>query len=134
MKTKTERTIDVVLFVTVTVPTAFLLLTSALCSGWNEGSMEGSCIVPAIDGFYNGLMGLVLILSFFGIFWLPVLIILVIVNYRLKRKRYKAEGRPQTWGGKFLDAVAFAPIVLVGLLLAAGILLPILMSLLFSFL
>lgn len=48
------------------------LLLSNICSGWNEGSMNGVCPISFFTPLYNALNGITLILGFTGIIWFPI--------------------------------------------------------------
>jgi hypothetical protein len=82
--------------VVVLVLIGFMVLLQSLCSGWNEGSMAGSCAVSFMEPIYDVVMGLVLIAAIFGILWMPALLIFFIVFYvwntRDRIRKFHEEG------------------------------------------
>src|SRR3989344_1395803 len=117
-RSKTEGIADAFLFVLVTLPLLAVLVTSSLCGGWNEGSMAGTCTVPAMEGFYNSLMGIFLLLAFGGFLIVgPIVLVLITISLLLKIGRYRRAERPHSLGGWVIDGVTCIPIFAIGYML-----------------
>lgn len=58
------------------------------CTGWSEGStMSGTCSIPGLAPIYNFSMGILLMLAFTAIVWVPALIIILkIFGYFMNKK------------------------------------------------
>lgn len=89
------------------------MLTSVACSGWNEGTMAGACVNTALDGFYNALMGAILLFAFSGagLLFLPVLIVAAPLSIARKINRYVRGGLPRASKEVTIELVAWLPLL-----------------------
>ncbi len=95
MEKKIEGISDVVLFVLVTIPLFIALITTPFCNGWNEGSMAGTCTIPALEGIYNVFNGIMLSVAFGGfLIILPLILIALVISIRAKTQ---ALSRDEQW-------------------------------------
>jgi len=82
-----------------------IVTLSHLCSGWNEGSQNGICIVSFLSPLYHSVMGLGLLFAFTGFLILPVIIIFFILSTLNKVKvlsQNGLEGAKKNWVGFFI--------------------------------
>lgn len=79
-----EKIVDPIVFVFLILP---VFLSNTICSGWNEGTMHGACLIHSISPIYNFLMNMLLFFAFSGIGL--VLFILGIMSLQKKITRWK---------------------------------------------
>lgn len=109
-----EHVSDALLFLLVTLPVATILLMSFLCSGWNEGSMTGTCSVAGLDSVYNVAMGSLLLLAFGGfILVAPVILIAFCISVVTKISKYAHGYRPSGAFETAMEVFYSVPLFLV---------------------
>lgn len=102
---------DAGLFVIVTVPLALMLLVSSVCSGWNEGTMSGTCSLPVLTPLYDTLSTVMLMMAFGGfIFVGPVLLVFAIISIVSKIRKYYQGYRPKSVFAICREIIAIIPI------------------------
>lgn len=105
---------DAFLFVVVTLPVALSLALAPFCSGWNEGSMSGTCSIEFIAGLYDFLNGIFLLLAFGGIiFVFPLIAIAIIVSTVAKLRKFKNGYRPDSVYGVMKEVVYVLPLLFI---------------------
>ncbi len=113
MRTNFENTVDWILAIIFTAPITLLLITTTFCSGWNEGTMAGTCVIPALAVLYNWLNGILLLAAFFGFIIGPLIFILIVISFVQKILRYGKGNYPRDRKGIGIDILTFAPTAIV---------------------
>ena len=110
-----EGVADTVLFFFVTVPLLAVLITIPFCSGWNESTGTGTCTLPMLENFYNGIMGLIVIALLAGPIFLisPIVLISGIVSVMAKIRRISGGYRPRTALTIIYDFAFIIPLVAI---------------------
>jgi hypothetical protein len=114
-RSRIEGIADMVLFFFVTVPLVAILITLPFCSGWNESTGDGTCTLPMLTNFYNGIMMIILIVGLTGpiFFIIPIAMVAVVVSVVSKIRRIAGGYRPQTAFAIISESVFIIPIVVV---------------------
>lgn len=109
-----ETIADTILFVLVTLPLLAGLITAPFCRGFNEGIMDaGRCTLPVLEGLYNGIGDLSLLLLFGGfIFVVPIILIAAVVSLVAKVRRFFHGYRPKTVLAIIAELVYVIPFVI----------------------
>ncbi len=112
-----ETIIDVALFLFITFPLSFSLLTSSICSGWNPGSLQGECLIPFVTPIYNTVAGisyfLSLLLLLAGRYYFTIA---AVVSLVIKISRYTSYIRgnvPKKIGLLAIELITLVPILLL---------------------
>ncbi len=90
-----EKTADIILFLfstSIILIVGTMLLVAPYCSGWNEGSMHGSCTIPMLEGLYNAASNFTLLFAFTGMLTAPIAIVAALVSLVAKAMRRKKVG------------------------------------------
>ena len=107
-----ENASDIALFFLATLPFVLEIITNALCTGWNTGTMSGTCTVPALEGIYNVLTGLLFFFVVGGFFFvLPVILIALVVTIVAKIRRY-ARGYTPDIAEIILELLTIIPVMI----------------------
>jgi hypothetical protein len=93
-----EGLADAVLFYLVTVPLLAVLITMPFCSGWNASTVHGTCTLPMLTNYHNGVMEIVLFVGLAGPIFLimPIVMVVAVVSVVSKIRRVARGYRPQT--------------------------------------
>ena len=86
------------------------ILLSPFCSGWNEGSMAGTCTILPLDFLYNAVNGFALIFAFTGILWGPVALFCAVISVMRKIGRYARGGWPTSTSERIKEMLRWVPL------------------------
>jgi hypothetical protein len=119
---KFENSIDILLWVLFVLPVLTFvilgLLTAPYCSGWNEGSLQGTCTIPGLQDIYNTAQNSAFMYAIFGIFMAPLVAIGSGISLVQKILRYGRGYRPGSAKTFLFECLRVVPIVIIfGLLL-----------------
>lgn len=80
-----ERTCDATLFFFLAVPFLIPMALAPFCDGWNEGSVSGTCTIPALTELYNDVNAWLMMIAFAGIFFIgPIVLVALATTLILK--------------------------------------------------
>lgn len=62
------------------------ILNLAFCGNFSEGTTGSTCSIGVLDPVYSAFMGFLLVAAFYGIYWLPPLILIQLLISKFSKK------------------------------------------------